>query len=53
MVVDRKYDPFTNRFQGIVQSGKAKTNIMVYCSAVENNGKPQPDNIWSSTEYWE
>ena len=53
MVVDRKYDPFTNRFQGIVQSGKAKTNIMVYCSAVGNNGKPQPDNIWSSTEYWE
>ena len=53
MVVDRKYDPFTNRFQGIVQSGKAKTNIMVYCSAVEKNGKPQPDNIWSSTEYGE
>ena len=50
-VVNQKYNKQTNSFQGVLQAGNTKTNIIVSCSAVDVDGVPKPSRIWASDEY--
>ena len=50
-IVEQKYSEKNNAYFGYVEANGKRTNILVYCSSVNQDGKIKPNGIWTSKNY--